>query len=224
MDDLDQILDADERGADTAYFNAPWYGEMRACTACTARAEAKQVVTGIGPRDAEFMVLGRNPGKTEDGDGVPLVGRSGEELNTWLTKLGLDRQFFVITNLVKCHTTKDRPPKRPEIETCAGLWLRKEIAYLHKLRVIFPLGVEATSFLLGDHGASPGKLQAYAEIIEIEGRRFHVLPIAHPSYLLRSRGKAQLLYNSVLPKVREYLRREVPDAYERAALKAASQS
>lgn len=221
MSDVDAIIDTDDGIAKEAifYYNAPWYGEMKACTACTCRAEAKQVVPGTGLRDAEFMILGRNPGKNEDKDGIPLIGRSGEELNVWLTKIGLDRARMVISNLVKCHTEKDRPPKRPEIETCAGLWLRQEIAYLHKLRVIIPLGVEATSFLLGALGASPGKLQAYAEQIEVDGRRIHVLPLAHPSYLLRSRGKAQLLYNSVLPKVRDYLRREVPDAYERAAIK-----
>ncbi len=222
MSDLDQIIEEERGGEPTEYFHAAWYGDLRACTACTCRPEAKQVVPGVGKRDAEFMILGRNPGKSEDTEGVPLIGRSGEELNTWLEKMGLDRKHFVVTNLVKCHTLKDRPPKRPEIETCGGLWLRREFEYLHKLRVIIPLGVEATSFLLGDHGSSPGKLQAYAEQIEVGGRRFHVLPVAHPSYLLRSRGKAQLLYNSVLPKIREYLRREVPDAYERAAIKTAS--
>lgn len=225
MSDLDQIIDSEAgstQDGQTAYFHAPWYGDLKACTACTCRPEAKQVVPGVGPRDAEFLILGRNPGKNEDKDGIPLIGRSGEELNDWLLKLGLDRSKLAISNLVKCHTEKDRMPKRPEIETCTGLWLRKEIDYLHKLRVIIPLGVEATLFLLGDRGASPGKLQAYAEQIEINGRRLHVLPIAHPSYLLRSRGKAQLLYNAVLPKVREYLRREVPDAYERAALKSGS--
>lgn len=222
MSEIDAIIDSDDGIAQEAtfYYHAPWYGELKACAACTVRPEAKQVVPGTGLRDAEFMVLGRNPGKTEDAEGTPLIGRSGEELNEWLVKLGIDRAHVVVTNLVKCHTTKDRPPKRPEIETCAGLWLRKEIQYLEKLRVILPLGVESTLFLLGDRGASPGKLQAYAEVIEVDGRRLHVLPLAHPSYLLRSRGKAQILYNTVLPRVRDYLRREVGDAYERAALKS----
>ncbi len=220
MSDLDAILDSDATAAASGqYYEAPWYGALKACTACTCRPEAKQVVPGVGLRDAEILILGRNPGKTEDKDGFPLIGKSGDELNVWLTKLGLDRNRVIVTNLVKCHTLKDRPPKRPEIETCSGLWLRQEIVYLHKVRVIVPLGVEATSFMLGEHGASPAKLQAYAEQIEIDGRRIHVIPLPHPSYLLRSKGKAQILYKAVLPKVREYLRREVPDAYERAALK-----
>lgn len=199
------------------YDDLPWYRELKGCAACGCRGEAKQVVPGIGAVAAELMVLGRNPGKDEDKSGFPLVGRSGSELDVWLDKLGLDRGKLVITNLVKCHTAKDRTPNVAEIQTCAGLWLRRELQALPALRVILPLGVEATKFLLGDRGASPGKLTAYAERIEVEGRQFHVLPVAHPTFLLRAAGKKTQLYTSVLPRIREYLRRELPDVYERSA-------
>ena len=203
----------------TFYDDLPWFRELKDCTACSCRAEAKQVVPGVGIVNASIMILGRNPGKDEDKHGFPLIGRGGEELDTWIEKLGLDRAKLVVTNLVKCHTQKDRVPKAPEIQTCAGLWLRKEFQSLPQLQVVMPLGGEAARFLLGDHAAAPGKLQAYAEIIEVEGKRLHILPVAHPAYFLRSRTKVFPLYNTLLPKLREYLRREVPEAYERSSRK-----
>lgn len=199
------------------YDDLPWYRDLKACTACACRTEAKQVVSGAGALSAEIMVLGRNPGKDEDKNGFPFMGKGGQELDIWFDKLGLDRGKLLVTNLVKCHTTKDRAPKPPEIQTCAGLWLRRELQDLPNLKAIIPLGAESTKFLLGDHGASPGKLLAYAEKIEVGGRQFHVLPIAHPAYFLRSSSKKFQLYNSLLPTLREYLRRELPETYERSA-------
>lgn len=198
-----------------------WFAELKTCTACTCRPEAKQVVPGHGSTDAGIMLLGRNPGKDEDKLGVPFVGRAGQELDIWLEKLGLDRTKLVITNVVKCHTEKDRPPRPAEIAMCAGRWLFKELTELPELRAILPLGVEATKFLLGDHAVSPAKLTAYAERIVIERRELHVMPLAHPSYFLRSPGKKVQLYTSVLPRVREYLRRELPAVYDRSIKVAA---
>lgn len=225
--DIDAILLGIAKGGahtitaapETFYDDLPWYPSMKACTLCSCRQEARQVVPGAGVIDAEIMVLGRNPGKDEDRQGFPFVGKGGAELDVWLDKLGLDRGKILVTNLVKCHTSKDRPPTVSEITTCGEAWLRKELAELTKLQVVIPLGAEAAKYLLGDHATSPGKLQAYAERVQLadSGRVLHVLPIAHPAYFLRSTSKKFQLYNSVLPSYKAYLRQEVPDVYERSA-------
>ena len=202
----------------TYYDNLPWFPQLKACTACPCRAEAQQVVPGIGLLTAAIMVLGRNPGKDEDKHGFPLIGKSGQELDVWLEKLGLDRKKLLVTNLAKCHTVSDRKPTREEIQTCGGLWLRREFTDLPELQAVLALGAEVTQFLLGTHATPPSKLQAYAERITVDGKTLHVLPIAHPSYFLRAQGKKVPLYNSVLPRIREYLRRELPDAYARSAV------
>jgi len=214
-DTLDALIVA--AVAPTFYDDLPWHTALKGCTACDCRAEAKQVVPGAGALDSEIMILGLVPGKDDDKAGYPIMGKGGEELDLWFEKLGLDRGKLLITYLVKCHTLKDRPPKTAEVTTCAGLWFRRELEDLPKLKVIIPLGVEPTKFLLGDHGASPGKLQAYAEKIEVNGRQFTVLPLAHPAYFTRSTSKKHQLYNSVLPMLRGYLRRELPETYERSA-------
>lgn len=86
----------------TGYVTLPFYESLRACTACSARQEALQVVGGTGPVDARMLVIGQNPGEDEDRAGIPFIGNAGDEFNAWLALLGLDRQKLVVTNVVKC--------------------------------------------------------------------------------------------------------------------------
>ena len=81
----------------TGYRTLPFVSTLRACSACSCRAEAKQVVPGIGPVDARILVLGQNPGEEEDARGEPFLGAGGEELNVWLGILGLRRDRLAST-------------------------------------------------------------------------------------------------------------------------------
>lgn len=84
---------------------------------------------GIGNQYAPIMLVGEAPGKQEDLQGVPFVGKAGTMLDRLLKDLEIDRKKLYITNIVKCRPTnenKNRPPSPVEIQTCSK-YLRLEI-------------------------------------------------------------------------------------------------
>lgn len=199
------------------YYHAQFYNDLKQCVACTCRAEATQVVSGDGPQDAKILFLGRNPGRDEDKRGLPFVGRGGNELERMLHELGLSRQAVGILNVVKCHTTEDRPPKPIEITACTTLWLPKELDLFQQAEIIFPLGVEATRVLLGSGAESTGRREGYWVKIQADGgRTFAVCPLNHPGYILRSPRHATQMYNATLPAVKRHLMTFHKEAYERS--------
>lgn len=200
------------------YAQVPWYGELLACAACPARQEARRVVPGAGPLSAEICVIGQNPGEAEDEKGVPFIGKGGEELNAWLRLMGLDRAKLLVTNICKCHTEANRAPRPKEIETCESLWWKRELEAFTNLVVVIPLGRPALTGLVGKIGTLPDVMSASWFKAGFNERELHVLPLAHPAYLLRTPAQRPVMYEKVLPVVRDYLRREVPDVYQRAAL------
>lgn len=204
------------------YTAVPWLDNMLACRACRARDEARRVVPGAGPLDAEIAIIGQNPGEDEDAMGVAFVGRSGSELDVWLEKLDLDRDKVMVTNACKCHTNRNRTPTAKEITTCKDLWLRQEIATFSKLQVVIPLGRAALQALLGAEkipGAAPAVMQPWwADIVldTDDQRRLVMIPLPHPSYLLRSPNLRPKMYADVLPTVKTYLETQTPEVYQRA--------
>lgn len=195
------------------YSHAPFFSDLLACTACGCRAEAKRVVPGVGPRGAELMFIGRNPGRDEDTLGSPFIGKGGKELDVWLEKLRLDRGKVVITNAVKCHTKGDRPPKTAEMLICTENWLRRELEYFHKVKILFALGNDVTRFILGSDVESTGQLNAYWMNVRLGDRTFTVIPLAHPGYLIRARSHLARMYDHVLPAIVRYLEKEHPWTY-----------
>ena len=111
------------------YRALPCVPAMRACTACPARQEARQVVVGDGPADAVGMVLGQNPGVDEDREGLPFIGAGGELLDAWLHALGLDRAKLVITNAVKCFPGETLA-EAPDIERGYRHWYVGDLVYV----------------------------------------------------------------------------------------------
>jgi DNA polymerase len=165
------------------------------CTACTARADATKPVPCAYPLYHEdnprILVVGRNPGRQEDRVGEPFVGASGGLLNTWLTMAGLAREAdVVITNLVKCFTADNRPPRANEIGTCQR-FLAVEMA-LFDPRLVILLGQQVTEHVLG-YGTKFSDVRG--QIIPRNKRDFFAT--YHPSAALRSvRNKNVFLSDS----------------------------
>lgn len=197
------------------YYHLPFYDDLLVCERCPCRQEARRVVPGEGRLDAEFLVLGQNPGEDEDQQARPFIGRGGKELDQWLVALGLDRTKILLTNAVKCHTTKNRVPKQSEINICTQAWLRQELTAFTRLKVLIPLGKPATKVILGKL-AVPTLDPFWIKVQFGMGRVLHCCPLPHPAYLLRQPGKRPELFTRVLPQVADYFAREVPEAYERA--------
>lgn len=199
-----------------------WIHEQAACVACSARKEAQRVVPGWGPLDAELMFIGQNPGDDEDRIGQPFIGASGDELNEWLAFMGIQRDRVLITNVVKCHTMNNRPPRPIESATCREHWLKRELLTYTQVQVLIPLGRPALAAIIGKQPALPAPLDPWHVKVQFEPapeyRELYVVPLPHPSYLLRTRGQKPELLNTTLPKVREYLQTLVPEAYARATV------
>lgn len=124
------------------------------CRACHLYRNATQTVFGEGPRKAEVMLVGEQPGDAEDLAGHPFVGPAGKLLDRALDEAGIDRRLVYVTNVVKHFKWEPRgkrrihaKPNAGEIAACRP-WLETEIA-LVKPRVLVCLGATAAQALLG---------------------------------------------------------------------------
>ncbi|AKH98469.1 uracil-DNA glycosylase [Halanaeroarchaeum sulfurireducens] len=89
------------------------------CTRCSELVDSRtRIVNGVGPADAEIILVGEAPGEREDAEGEPFVGRSGEILNDVLRDAGLDRTVVRITNTVRCRPPDNRDPTAEERSNC----------------------------------------------------------------------------------------------------------
>jgi DNA polymerase len=125
------------------------------CKACDLYKRGTQTVFGEGPRKAEVMFVGEQPGDAEDVAGRPFVGPAGRLLDRALEEAGIDRSIVYVTNVVKHFKWEPRgkrrihsKPNAAEIRACRP-WLETEIA-LVKPRVVVCLGATAAQALLGN--------------------------------------------------------------------------
>jgi uracil-DNA glycosylase family 4 len=140
------------------------------------------VVFGVGDPDADLMFVGEAPGRDEDLQGEPFVGRSGKLLDKLvLEELGVDRSRFYIANVVKCRPPDNRDPRPEEIASCRP-YLEAQLALISPT-VVITLGNFATKLLLQtDLGITKVRGRAYP----MDGR--HLVPTYHPAAALRSGG------------------------------------
>lgn len=158
----------------------------QACTRCPLHAAATQVVFGVGPEDAALMIVGEQPGDTEDLTGTPFTGPAGQLFDAEAAAAGLDRKAAYVTNAVKhfkfTPRGKRRIHQRPnagEVTACRW-WLDLERARLRP-RLILAMGATALGSLTGrGEGiqARRGKLEATADGTP-------VFVTVHPSFILR---------------------------------------
>lgn len=151
--------------------------DCRRCKLCEGRT---QVVFGTGNPSARLMFVGEGPGRDEDLQGEPFVGRAGQLLTDMIEKgMGLRRADVYIANVVKCRPPENRNPEPDEIEACSP-FLRRQVALI-KPEVIVGLGKFAVQTLL----------QTETAISKLRGRWHEyegipLMPTFHPAYLLRN--------------------------------------
>ncbi len=124
------------------------------CRACDLYMRGTQTVFGEGPRAADMMLVGEQPGDAEDLSGHPFVGPAGQLLDRALQEAGIDRSRVYVTNVVKHFKWEPRgkrrihaKPNSAEIAACRP-WLETEIA-LVKPRILVCLGATAAQAVLG---------------------------------------------------------------------------
>ena len=126
----------------------------RGCRACDLWRRGTQTVFGEGPRTADLMLIGEQPGDIEDRQGQPFVGPAGHVLDDGLAAAGIDRRTVYVTNAVKHFKWTPRGKRRlhekpngTEIAACQH-WLELELRLVRPSLVV-ALGATASQALLG---------------------------------------------------------------------------
>ena len=150
------------------------------CTRCKLhRLGRRQIVFGVGNPEADLMFVGEAPGRDEDEQGIPFVGRAGQLLTKIIEAIGLTREDVYIANVIKCRPPENRNPEPDEVETCEP-FLFQQIDTI-KPKVIVALGTFAARALL----------RTLDPISRLRGRVYDyrgakLIPTFHPAYLLRN--------------------------------------
>ncbi len=177
-------------------------------TAILSAFPAETLVFGEGSENASLMLIGEAPGEKEAEQGRPFVGKAGENLNEFLTRIGLERADLYITNAVKfrpCKTGKsgravNRPPTSAEIEKFRP-FLQREIEAVSP-EVVVTLGntplfaVTGEKLRIGDcHGQ------------QVEKADFILFPLYHPASVIYNK-KLREVYLADLDKLRELVQKD----------------
>jgi uracil-DNA glycosylase family 4 len=166
------------------------------CTACRLHQGRTHVVFGVGNPHAELMFAGEAPGRDEDLQGEPFVGRAGQLLTRIIEAIGMKRQDVYIANVIKCRPPNNRNPEADEIAHCEP-YLIRQIALVQP-RLIVALGTFAAQTLL----------QTKLPISQLRGR-FHtyqgvkLMPTFHPAFLLRNPERKRAVWEDMQMVQRE---------------------
>jgi uracil-DNA glycosylase len=156
------------------------------CHNCELAKTRTNVVFGHGPIPCKIMMIGEGPGEQEDLHGKPFIGRSGKLLTKILESAGINRETDTfITNTVKCRPPENRTPLSKEIKACRGLLIRQ--IQLVKPKILILLGAPALKTILEEKLAiSKVRGQWYKAAVNYMNSPLYIMPIFHPSYLLRN--------------------------------------
>lgn len=175
--------------------------DVSGCTACPELVESRsRIVNGVGPVDADLLLVGEAPGGTEDDQGAPFVGRSGDVLDDGLRAVGLDRTDVRITNCVRCRPPDNRDPTAEELTHCRG-YLQRELQAVDP-ELVVTLGKVPAQHLLGRPVAvtnEAGDIQR----VTVGDRPMHLLVCVHPAATLYDPGQRET-FQSTLETASEY--------------------
>ena len=164
-------------------------------TGCNLKLTATQLVFADGNPEARVMLVGEAPGRDEDIQGLPFVGRSGQLLDRMLAGIGLDRASVYIANVVPWRPPGNRTPTPQETATCRPFIERQ-------------IELADPDFLICLGGAAAKEIMATSEgILRLRGnwrdfdtgkRTIKVLATLHPAYLLRQPLQKRLAWRDLL--------------------------
>lgn len=182
--------------------------KYRECTSCPlAKQGRSNVVFGHGNPNATLMFVGEGPGRDEDLQALPFVGRAGKLLTKILQAMGLEREDVYISNIVKCRPPNNRAPLPNESQTCKSQILFEEMKIIQP-KIICTLGATATRELLEQDQPQISQ----TSISKIRGtfipfKNTLVMPTFHPAYLLRNPNKKREVWidmQKIMEKLKSY--------------------
>jgi len=150
---------------------------------CALKSTASQLVFADGNPEARLMLVGEAPGRDEDIEGLPFVGRSGKLLDRMLAAIGFDRTSVYIANIVPWRPPGNRTPTPQESQTCLPFILRQ--IELADPDILVCLGGPSAQTLLGiKEGITKTRGRWFS--FETGKREIRAMPTFHPAFLLRS--------------------------------------
>ena len=162
---------------------------------CALRSTATQLVFADGNPQARVMFVGEAPGRDEDLEGLPFVGRSGKLLDRMLAAIGLDRTSVYIANIVPWRPPGNRTPTPQESAICLPFTLRQ--IELAGPDVLVCMGGPSAQTLLNVKDGilkTRGRWFAY----QAGTREIRALATLHPAYLLRQPLQKRLAWRDFL--------------------------
>jgi uracil-DNA glycosylase len=152
---------------------------VTACEKCRLSKSRTQVVYGVGNPNADLMFIGEAPGRDEDIQGEPFVGRAGQLLTDIIKAMKLTRDDVYIANVIKCRPPENRNPEPDELDECRP-YIRRQVEIIQP-KIIVTLGRFALQSLTEKAFAISS---VRGQWLEYNGVR--VMPTYHPAYLLRN--------------------------------------
>jgi DNA polymerase len=164
---------------------------------CELKRYATNTVFADGDPSGRIMLIGEAPGRDEDIEGRPFVGRAGKLLDRMLAEIGLDRRKVYITNVLNWRPPQNREPTPEEAASCLP-FLHRHIE-LADPKLMILLGAVSVRHVLGlTEGITRvrGKWNLYQSVVL--GSRIPVMPTLHPAYLLRQPAAKRLAWRDLL--------------------------
>lgn len=181
--------------------------QLAAFDGCNLKQTAKSLCFADGNPHADVMFIGEAPGREEDRQGLPFVGRSGKLLDRMLEAIGLDRTKAYIANTIPWRPPGNRTPTPHETEVCRP-FIERQIV-LAGPKVIVALGGPAAKALTGSTQGILRLRGNWLTHVAADGRQIPVMPTLHPAYLLRNPAQKRFAWRDFLEVKRKL--RELAD-------------
>ena len=168
--------------------------QISLCQRCRLAKTRTHTVPGEGDVDAKLLFIGEAPGKNEDLQGKPFVGRAGSIFDDLLDSIGLKREQIYLCNILKCRPPDNRNPLPDEIQACVGS-LDLQIKIVNP-RVIVTLGNFATTYIFEKYSLPFTTISAVAgKVFDVgnDSELKKVVALFHPAVATYSPSKYETL-------------------------------
>ena len=170
---------------------------IASCHACTMSAHRTQTVPSDGAPGCPLVLVGEAPGRDEDLEGIPFVGKSGQLLTNILTAVDIKRgRDAAVVNVLKCRPPNNRDPLPEEAAACRP-FLERQLELLAP-KVMLLLGRAAVTALLPSDVSGESISRLRGRVFEVTGRPVKTMVSYHPSYLLRNPVGKELSWHDLL--------------------------
>ena len=149
------------------------------CTRCKLHGGRTNLVFGVGSPAADLVFVGEAPGRDEDRQGIPFVGRAGQLLTRIIAAIGLSRDEVYIANVIKCRPPNNRNPEPDEVANCEP-FLFRQLDVIRPKVVVALGGFAIRTLLRTDEAVS----RLRGRVFDYRGAK--LIPTFHPAFLLRS--------------------------------------